>query len=370
MIASIGSLFKGLIAGAGFMFFFDPDRGRRRRAGLKGRVARLAHQNGDIWRKGVRDLTNRAAGVAAETKRVVTEAPPDDRVLVARVRAVLGHVVCDARNVTATAFNGVVTLRGTVRPGEPELVIPAVERISGVRGVESGLTTAGEPVVPPCASGELTATAKLLLSAGGSLFLVNGLARRGVGPTLFGAVGAGMLVRALGDRPGGLFGVGRDGGVDVRKSVLIDAPVEKVYEFVADVEQSGRFLPNVAKVELLADGHVRWTIDGPAGIGRLTCEERVIEAADNSRIVWGSIDDAPLRYVCDTRFRSEGDATRLDVRLTYRAPGGSLGNAAASFFGVDPKTQLELSLSRIKQYFEERAVARGASDDPLREHRG
>lgn len=370
MIASVGSLLKGVVAGAGFMYFFDPDRGRRRRAGVANRAVRLLHDSEGLWNRGLRDLKNRATGLAAETKRVVTEAPPDDRVLAARVRAALGHVIRDAKAVEVSAQNGMVTLRGTVRPGEPELLIPAVEHISGVRGVESGLTAAGEPVAPPPRIQELTPGVKLLLTAGGSLFLANGLLRRGVGPTLLGTAGAAMLVRSLADRPGGLLGTGPDGAIRVRKSVRVDAPVEKVYEFVADVEQSGRFLPHVAKVEPLGDGRVRWTIDGPAGIGRLTCEEQVLEAVDNSRIVWGSADGAPIRYVCDTRFVPDGEGTRLDVRLTYHPPGGTLGNAAASFFGVDPKTQLELSLHRIKQYFEEGAVPRGAAGRSVREHRG
>ena len=370
MIASVGSLLKGLIAGAGFMYYFDPDRGRRRRAGAKNRALSLVHQNEEIWRKGFRDLANRAAGLAAETKRSVTESPPDDRVLVARVRAHLGHVISDARSVEASVLNGIVTLRGTVRPGEPELRIPAVERSAGGRGVESGLTTAGEPVAPASPSNELAPAVKLLLSAGGSLFLVNGFARRGLGHTLLGTVGAGMLVRALGDRPGGLFGVGRDGGVDVRSSVRIDAPAEKVFEFFADPGRIGSLLPYVTKAERVDHDRVRWTLEGPAGLGRVAFEERVVAMAENERILFEAGPDSPVRYVGETRFRTDGDRTRVDLWFRYFPPGGAITHAAASFFGVDPKTQFAQGLDRIKRYLEETAVPHGAGDGPVREHRG
>jgi len=371
MIASVGSLLKGVAAGAGVMYFFDPERGRRRRAGLKGRAARLAHEAEDIWRKGIRDLTNRATGVAAETKRVVTEAPPDDRVVVARVRAILGHVVRDARTVGVESNNGLVTLRGTVRPGEPELLIPAVERVCGVRGVESGLMTAGEPVaVPTRTKKELTPGTKLLLTVGGSFLLVNGLARRGVGPTALGAVGLGMLTRSLAGCPGRFFGLGPDGGVDVWKSVRIDAPVEKVFEFFSDPGRIGSLLPYVTNAERVAPDRVRWTLEGPAGIGRMAFEERVVEAVENERIRFEGGPDSPIRYAGETRFRPDGEGTRVELRFRYFPPGGTIVNAAASFFGVDPKTQFELGLNRIKHYFEEGGVARGASDGSVREHRG
>ncbi|HEX6984507.1 MAG TPA: BON domain-containing protein, partial [Planctomycetaceae bacterium] len=179
MIASIGSLLKGMLYGAGMMYFLDPDRGRRRRAGLVDRAVRLVHETEELWEKGCRDLANRSYGLAAEAKRAVAPGHPDDHVLVARVRSVLGHHVCDAKAVEADALNGIVTLRGTVRPGEPERLIPAVERIAGVRGVESALTTSGEPVETcPAPSLLTTPAARLLLTAGGGLLLLNGLMRR------------------------------------------------------------------------------------------------------------------------------------------------------------------------------------------------
>ena len=71
MIASIGSLLKGMLYGAGMMYFLDPDRGRRRRAGVVDRGIRLVHEVEDLCEKGCRDLRNRSVGLYAETKRAV-----------------------------------------------------------------------------------------------------------------------------------------------------------------------------------------------------------------------------------------------------------------------------------------------------------
>jgi uncharacterized membrane protein len=369
MIVSIGSLVRGALYGAGAMYFFDPDRGRRRRAGVSNQAIRLGHEAEDFWHKGCRDLTNRGRGFAADVRRFLTSEAVDDNVVTARVRAVLGHCVHDARSVDVQTLNGTVTLRGTVRPGEPERLIPIIESIGGVRDVQSGLSIAGAPV-GCAATQQLSPGTRLLITAGGGLLLLNGLARRGFGPTLLGTVGLGLFVRGLTDKPGRLIGVGDDRAIEFRKSIRIDAPVEKVFEFVSDVEQSGRFLPEAVDVESLGDGRVRWTVHGPGGIGRMTCDEQVLESIENQRIVWASTPDAPIRYFGEARFCSEGDSTRLDVRLSYEPPGGMLAHTAASLLGLDPKTQLDRSLNRIKRYLEEGTVPRGVSERAVKEHRG
>ena len=370
MIVSMGSLLKGLACGATVMYFCDPDRGRRRRALLRDRTVGVVHDAEDLWRKGSRDLENRAWGIAAETKRGLQTGPVDDEVLIERVRAVLGHKVTDARHVEVEARSGMVTLRGTVRPGEPERAIPFVERIPGVRGVESALVTAGEPAPPPVGSHEMRPGTRLLLVAGGGLMLCNGLARRGFMPKLLGSFGAGLFAQGIGNRPARGFGGARRAGIPCRGTTVISAPVEKVYEFVSDVEQSGRFLPEGVEVESLGGGHVRWSCAGPGGIGTLECEEIILEATENERLVWASTDASPLRYLGEARFRGEGEMTRLDVGIIYAPPGGALTHAAASFLGLDPKTQLDASLLRIKRYLEAGTVPEGVVPEAGRKQHG
>ena len=370
MIASIGSLLRGVLYGAGVMYFLDPERGRRRRAEVGRRSVRVLHEAEDLWTKGCRDLMNRGTGVASQARRLLVAAPADDNVITARVRSVLGHHVVDARGVEVTTLDGHVTLRGTVRPGEPEQLIPAIEQIPGVREVRSGLATAGAAVGPACTESCLSPGPRLLMTAGGALLLLNGLVRRGFGPSFLGTLGLGMCVRGLTDKPGRLVGVGHDRGIEFQRSVRIDAPVEKVFEFVSDVEQSGRFLPEVVDLEDLGEGRVRWTVRGPGGIGRFECEEQLIESVENERIIWGSTPEAPLRYVGEARFRPEGDATRLDVRLSYAPPGGLLTHGAASVLGIDPKTQLDRCLNRMKRYLEEGVVPRGVAEREVKQHRG
>jgi len=66
MAGGWGTLMCGVAAGAVLMYFFDPDRGRTRRALLRDKVVGLSNDLGDAAGKAARDLRNRAQGVVAE----------------------------------------------------------------------------------------------------------------------------------------------------------------------------------------------------------------------------------------------------------------------------------------------------------------
>ena len=357
MLVSLGALLRGLIGGATVMYFADPRNGKRRRAQVTDQVHHLIHEVDNLYRKGSRDLANRSQGWQASARSLVSTTPPaDDRLVVARVRSKLGHYIEDSSNVQVSCLNGLVTLRGTIRPGEAEQLIPLLEKIPGVRGVESGLSLRGEPIDTPNLR-QLTPGNRMLMAAGGSGLILNGLARRGIGPFMLSKLGLFFLVRGLSDRPVGKSGIGRLIGFDltpqpvhVHKTVRIKAPVEEVFDLVSDVEQFHLFLPVTERSETLGPGRHRWTANTP--LGSLTFEEQVVELVPNERLVLQTTPDAPAPYREEVRFRTENEFTILDIDFEYFPPAGPIGHAAASFLGIDPRTQLSDALHRQKTQLE------------------
>jgi hypothetical protein len=59
------SFLTGLGVGAGLMYVFDPQMGRRRRALARDKAVSLAHQAQDTGRVVARDMANRAQGLAS-----------------------------------------------------------------------------------------------------------------------------------------------------------------------------------------------------------------------------------------------------------------------------------------------------------------
>ena len=66
-------LLTGLAVGAGVMYLLDPVQGRRRRALLRDQLVHGAHKASDQADAKMRDLRNRAYGLAAETRGAVED---------------------------------------------------------------------------------------------------------------------------------------------------------------------------------------------------------------------------------------------------------------------------------------------------------
>ena len=366
MFESTRGLIKGLAVGAGAMYLLDPQFGKTRRSKVKGAFTRATHDYGALWEKGSADVANRLKGQAFEAKNLLTGELPDDATVENRVRSAAGHLLSDAHELHVESREGVVTLSGVVRPGEPDLLIPAVEKVRGVRSVESLLSTDGEPVAhrpqtglaANMPTGELTNAARLGLATAGVGMLARAVLRRG--PLGLPLAAAGFALFQKGRRGGRVEDLlGASGGrkaIQVDKTIHIDAPREEVYRFLTDAGASRRFFPGHFEVQDLGGGHVRW---GTTFAGsQFTCEEVVTEDLANEKVSWQSTPDSLVQYEGTARFEPEGDGTRLSVHLNWNPPGGSLGEIAARVFGVEPKAMLDEGLKRTKMHLEEHADAR------------
>lgn len=129
------SLLKHVGLGAGLMYLFDPQMGRRRRALLADRVRGTLYDLADTVDAGVRDLRHRASGTVAEVRSRLTSDEADDRVIVARVRSAMGRWVSHPRAVEVTSRDGVVTLRGPILHAEADRLLGVVAGVRGVREV-------------------------------------------------------------------------------------------------------------------------------------------------------------------------------------------------------------------------------------------
>jgi osmotically-inducible protein OsmY len=133
------SFLTGFAVGAASMYVCDPQRGRRRRALMRDQFTSLANTTSEGLDAAARDLSNRAAGTAAEARRRFRSERPDDDVLVERVRAVLGRAVSHPRAIDVEARNGRVCLYGPILTHEVNALLRAVESVPGVQTLDNKL---------------------------------------------------------------------------------------------------------------------------------------------------------------------------------------------------------------------------------------
>ena len=279
--------------GAGVMYLLDPDRGDRRRADLRDTLADLRES----------ELVERAVQRARQLEP-----------LVERARGY--EPVAAMRNVDVGAL---MDRSGRMLRRSGMLEAPARWWAQAARRPEirRGAMLLG-----------LRRRRRSLLE--GDWALVGGL----LGATV---VGLWLGRRAL----------RRGGEHEVERSVTIDAPVERVYEFWNDVENFPRFMSHVREVRRLGPDRSRWIVSGPAG-APVEWEAVVTQRVPNDSISWRTVEGSLVDHQGTVRFRPAGPhATRVDVRLSYRPTGGDLGRGLASLFGRDPESVIDEDLARV-----------------------
>lgn len=210
MLHERGAVLTGLGLGASLMYLLDPERGRRRRALVRDRIAHAARMSEDAIGATGRDVAHRATGATARLRGMRHRAPVDDRVMVERVRAKLGRYVSHPRAIDVDAFEGRVTLRGPILQAEVKRLLREVNRIPGVREVVPELEEHKEAGNVPALQGgtkpqggvseiwqrQWSPTTRLLTGTTGMALAGYGASRRDAPGALLAAAGLGLLARA------------------------------------------------------------------------------------------------------------------------------------------------------------------------------
>jgi uncharacterized membrane protein len=357
-----------VLAGVGLMYFLDRERGGRRRALLKDKLSRGLNATADAAGKTGRDLRNRARGVVAQARSLAGSEPVSNDVLEARVRSKIGRVVSHPHSIVVTASGGVVTLAGPVLARDVDDLISCVSKVSGVEDVEDrlephdragdvpGLQGMGRPSGARfgLGPGDWTPTARLLAGAAGGGLAAIGAKKRGATGTALGIVGVGLVARAVTnftlERLLG-FGPGRR-GIDIRKTIRVDAPVDRTFDYWAEISNFPLFLSHVREVRDIGRGRSHWKVIGPAGVP-IEWDAVTTAIVPNQLLAWKTTPGQPVRHSGAVRFDEDPrGGTRIDVRMTYRPPAGALGHAVAALFGADPKKALDDDLVRFKSLLE------------------
>ena len=205
--------------------------------------------------------------------------------------------------------------------------------------------------------------------AGGALLFL-GISRRSWFRELMALVGADLLsygatghhlYEALGIT-GGHAGT-REGtriphqvGVQVQRSIHVNAPPRKAYDFVRDLENLPRFMQHVKNVSKTDDKRSHWVVKAPAGT-QVEWDAEIINDLPGELIAWRSINNPDIDSAGSVRFERTTDTggTVIRVSMQYLPPAGILGATVAKLFGEEPEQQLKDDLGRLKMALESRA---------------
>jgi len=354
--------------GAGLMYLLDPDRGPRRRALIRDKSVHALHALNELFEKGAHDLSCRTRGFIAEAQSFLRDEDVPDDILKERVRAKLGHVVSHPHALEVTVREGQVTLTGPILTEDVDPLLAAVAVVPGVRDLEPHLDIYEAPdSISALQGGDLdeekraersharwSPVLRLLAGVTAVGLLGVGLRRRDGLGALLRLGGAAMLARDVANQPlKRLLGIGAGrNAVEIQKTFTVQAPVEDVFDLWINCDSFPLFMSHLLRVEPLGEGRYRWFARGPVGLP-VSWEAEVTELIPNQRIAWVSLPGATVANEGVIQFDETRDGdTRVDIKLAYNPPGGMLGHAVATLFGVDPKQAMDEDLVRFQSLIE------------------
>lgn len=352
----------GAGVGAGLMYYLDPIQGNRRRAMVRDQVVQMRNDLDDGIETGMRDLQNRARGIVAETSSRFSREQPSDWVLAERARSRLGFLTSHPGAIEVTAQTGALILEGDVLQQDVDRLTSGLSHVRGVSGIDNRLRVHETPNDIPGlqgggqlmrGQGQWNPSTRLLAGIG-SLYLFLRSRNGGIlGPFLtLGSLALGL--RTIVNRPlSQMIGMtGQRDLIPVNKSINIPAPVDDVFGLWSNFTQFPKFMSHVRDIQDMGNGRYHWVVDGPAGVPA-EFDTVVTREIPNELIAWKTVDDSPVKHTGQVHFHpARNGSTQVNVHMEYNPPAGVVGHAIASFFGSDPKSEMDDDLMRLKSLFQ------------------
>lgn len=148
--------------------------------------------------------------------------------------------------------------------------------------------------------------------------------------------------------------VRRGEGLKVEKSVVVNKPLQEVFQFWRNFENLPRFMDHLESVTVIDETRSHWVAKAPAGT-RVEWDAVIHNEIEGQLIAWRSLPGADINNAGSVHFSPvAGDVGVTEVRvvLSYEPPAGKVGAAVAKLLGEEPSRQVADDLRRFKQVME------------------
>lgn len=140
--------------------------------------------------------------------------------------------------------------------------------------------------------------------------------------------------------------------VNVRAQVVVNKPREEVFAFWRSLENWPLFMRHLSNVDELDNSTSAWTMKLP-GIGDVRWEANIVREEKDTELSLTSVSGAPIDVTAKVNFSpTPGNATRIDVMLSYRAPAGVIGERLSRFLTPGFREKIEADIYNFKHYIE------------------
>jgi len=146
--------------------------------------------------------------------------------------------------------------------------------------------------------------------------------------------------------------------VNIRTSVQINRPVTEVYDFWRKLENLPQFMSHLKKVDEIDSITSEWTANGPAGIGQVSWSAQILMDEPREMLSWCSLPGSTIYNAGKVVFKELGvNKTEIDVTISYHAPLGVAGEAAAKLLNPMFESMVKKDIESLKTILEAGAPA-------------
>src|SRR5919205_1128455 len=141
----------------------------------------------------------------------------------------------------------------------------------------------------------------------------------------------------------------------VESSVVVEAPVSRVYDYWRNLENLPSFMTNVEEVRATGPGITHWSVKGPLGT-KMAFDAQTTQEEENRALGWNSV-DGNVGSSGQVRFQELGpERTRVEVTMNYsNPPGGKIGEVGSKIVS-NPQVMVDQDLYNFKEIIEGRAT--------------
>lgn len=141
----------------------------------------------------------------------------------------------------------------------------------------------------------------------------------------------------------------------VESSVVVEAPVARVYEYWSNLENLSEFMTNIEEVRNVGPEMTHWVVKGPLGV-KMEYDAQTTQREENQAIAWNSV-DGNVQTSGEVLFRELGpERTRVEVTMNYSDPPGGKAGEVGSRFVANPQAMMDQDLTYFKEIMEGRAT--------------
>ncbi len=141
--------------------------------------------------------------------------------------------------------------------------------------------------------------------------------------------------------------------VNIRTSLTVNRSANEVYNLWRRLENLPGFMKHLSKVEEIDRITSQWTAKGPAGIGTLSWKAEILMDEPGQVLSWHSLPGSTVDNAGKIVFNDLGEGkSELDITISYHAPLGIAGQAAAGLLNPMFEKMLRSDIENFRLYLE------------------